>query len=88
MTNSASSSELQTSAERQAVERLIARLKVVNVLRYLALPAAAIGAGVSAAAAPIAFPIAAGVAVVVLGIGEFVARRERKELDEHLQALG
>lgn len=77
--------ELETS--RDDVQRSLARLRLVNGLRYVSLPVAAIAAGVSATTAPIAFPLVAAAAAAAVGIGEFFARKERAQLDAHLRDL-
>ncbi len=78
---------VDTSKERLDVEHTMSRLQVVNWLRYGSLPIAAIAAGAAATTVPIAFPIIAGAAAAAIGVGEFVARRERAGLDARLRDL-
>src|SRR5437588_13054806 len=80
-------SSVELKGSRDEVERSLTRLKVVNGLRYVSLPVAAIAAGISATTAPIAFPLVAVVTAAAVGIGEFLARKERAQLDLHLRDL-
>jgi hypothetical protein len=79
--------EKSTATSRREVERSISRLKVVNGVRIAALPFAAFSAAVAAVTTPIAFPIGAGVAAAAVGIGGFLARRERAKLVASLRDL-
>jgi len=87
MTDSASRELDEAASSRLEVERGISRLKVVDRIRYVGLPVAAVSAVAAATTASIAFPIVAGVAATAIGVGEFLARRERAKLDARLQDL-
>jgi hypothetical protein len=87
MTDNASRERNEAARSRLEVERSISRLKFVNWVRIAALPFAAFSGAVAAATAPIAFPIGAGGAAAAIGVGEFLARRERTKLDARLRDL-
>jgi hypothetical protein len=87
MTDSASRKLDEPASSRREVERGISRLKVVNSIRYIGLPVAALSAVAAATTASIAFPIVAGGAAAAIGVGEFLARRERAKLDARLRDL-
>src|SRR5947208_15244374 len=86
-TSMADHSTFEFETSRNDFQRSWKRLRLVNGLRYVSLPIAAIAAGVSATAAPITFPLVAAAAAAAVGIGEFLARKERAQLDAHLRDL-
>jgi hypothetical protein len=69
---------------RKQIEQQLSRLQIVDGVRRAALPIAALGAGIGIFVAPV-FPIAAGAAAAVVGLGELFARSQRKILDEQIK---
>jgi hypothetical protein len=77
----------EAARDRLEIKRALGRLKTLSFLSYGSLPVAALAAGVAASTAPITFPVVAGVAAAAVGLGEFLARRERRELTDRLNKL-
>jgi hypothetical protein len=70
------------------VKRVLKYLKAIDVARSVSLAAAAAAAGVAVVStSPISFPAVTAGAALVVGLGELLARRERKQLDSRLEQL-
>jgi len=74
------------STLREEIQTRINRLKLIDSVKYAALPLVAIGAGVGLVI-PVAFPAIAVSTAVFVGAADLFARKERKIIDREIETF-